>query len=111
MAGYSGRLFGPTVMIGERHGRRVEVHQEQGRSETTVRDPVAQFEARVRRGRFSVENGASDAAAVLEAISSSERWKGVQIHAGPNGIVVDRKGDPAAWLCDLWLAERLADAL
>jgi hypothetical protein len=65
----------------------------------------------VRRGRFSVENGASDAAAVLEAISSSERWKGVHIHGRPNGIVVDRKGDPAAWLCDLWLAERLADAL
>jgi hypothetical protein len=50
----------------------------------------------VRRGRFSVENGASDAAAVLEAISSLERWKGVQIHGGPNGIVVDRKGDPTA---------------
>jgi hypothetical protein len=111
MAGYSARLFGPTVMIGERHGRRVEVHQEEGRSETTLRDPVPQFEARVRRGRFSVENGASDAAAVLEAISSSDRWKGVQVRGGPSGIVVDRKGDPAAWLCDLWLAERLADAL
>jgi len=111
IAGYSARLFGPTVMIGERHGRRVEVHQEQGRSETTVRDPVPQFEARARRGRFSVENGASDAAAVLEAISSSDRWKGVQVHGGPAGIVVDRKGDPAAWLCDLWLAERLSDAL
>jgi hypothetical protein len=49
MAGYSARLFGPTVMIGERHGRRVEVHQEQGRSENTVRDPVAQFEARASR--------------------------------------------------------------
>jgi hypothetical protein len=111
MPGYSARLIGPTVMTSERHGRRVEVRQEQGRSETTVHDPVPEFEARVRRGRFAVENEAGDATAVLEAISGSERWKGVRIRGGPEGVVVERNGDPAAWLCDLWLAERVADEL
>jgi hypothetical protein len=111
MPGYSARLLGPTVMMGERHGRRVEVHQEQGLSETTVRASIPEFEARARRGRFSVENGASGAGAVLSAISASDRWNGVRVHGGRDGIVVDRKGDPSAWLCDLWLAERLADEL
>jgi hypothetical protein len=36
---------------------------------------------------------------------------GVTVRGGPDGVVVERKGDPAAWLCDLWLAERLAEAL
>jgi hypothetical protein len=111
MPGYSARLVGPTVMVGERHGRTVEVHQEQGRSETTVRGSVPRFEAQVRRGRFAVQDGASDAASVLETVTRSERWKGVTVRGGPDGVVVDRKGDPAAWLCDLWLAERLAEAL
>lgn len=73
MPGCSARLVGPTVMMGERHGRTVEINQEQGRSKTTVRDPVPRFEARVRRGRFAVEDGASDAASVLEMIARSER--------------------------------------
>jgi hypothetical protein len=111
MPGYSARLVGPTVMMGERHGRKVEVHQEQGLSETTVRARVPEFEARVRDGRFATDDGASGADAVLSGLSRSERWKGVKIRGGRDGIVVDRKGDPSAWLCDLWLAERLADQL
>ncbi len=109
--GYSARLFGPTVMRGERHGQKVEVHQEQGASETTVHAPVPEFEARVRRGGFVVEDGASGLAAALEAVPASERWKGVTVHGGPDGVVVARKGDPSAWLCDLWLAEHLAERL
>jgi hypothetical protein len=111
MPGYSARLFGPTAMMGERHGHKVEVHQEQGASETTVHAAVPEFEARVRRGRFAEHNGASPAAAVLEGVPASERWKGVTVRGGPGGVVVARKGDPSAWLCDLWLAEHLADEL
>ena len=34
----------------------------------------------------------------------------VEVSSGPAGIVVFRKGgDQADWLCDLWLAERLAE--
>lgn len=111
MPGYSAKLIGPTVMSGQRHGRRVEVRREQGLSELTVHDPVPAFEAKVRGGRFAAADGASNAAAVLRGLPESERWKGVTVRGGPDGIVVDRKGDPDAWLCDLWLAERLADQL
>jgi hypothetical protein len=111
MPGYSAKLIGPTVMGGQRHGRRVEVRQEQGLSELTVHDPVPAFEAKVHGGRFTAGDGASNAAAVLRGLPASDRWKGVKVRGGPDGIVVDRKGDPGAWLCDLWLAERLADQL
>jgi hypothetical protein len=93
--GYSARLFGPTVITGERHGHRVELHQEEGVSELTLKASVSEFEGEPTR--------------VLPGLPGSERWKHVKVHGGSSGIVVDRKGDPGAWLCDLWLAERLAD--
>lgn len=35
----------------------------------------------------------------------------LKVESGPEGIVVTRKGTAQAdWLCDLWLAERLANA-
>jgi hypothetical protein len=35
----------------------------------------------------------------------------VKVEGGPQGIVVTRKGgEPSDWLCDLWLAERIASA-
>jgi hypothetical protein len=93
--GYSARLFGPTVMTGERHGRRVEVHQEEGRSELSLQGSVPEFEGPPTK--------------VLPGLAASERWKNVKAHGGSSGILIQRKGDPGAWLCDLWLAERLAD--
>jgi hypothetical protein len=111
MPGYSAKLIGPTVMSGKRHGRRVEVRQEQGESEVTVHAAVPEFDARVRDGRFAAKDEASKAAAVLRGLPGSERWKGVRLHGDGEGIVVERKGDLGAWLCDLWLAERLAEEL
>jgi hypothetical protein len=95
MPGYSARLFGPLVMTGERHGRKVEVHQEQGRSEVMVHAKVAEVKGKPPE--------------LLGGLARSDRWKGVEVQGGPTGIMVARKGDLGAWLCDLWLAERLAD--
>ena len=55
-------------------------------------------------------DGAPDAVlTALKAVPSSVRWKRVEVSAGPEGIVVTRKkGEQRDWLCDLWLAERLA---
>ena len=108
MPGYSARLFGPTAMAGERHGHKVDVRQESGISEVTVHASAPEFEAKAKDGRFATADGASNASAVLSSLPASERWKGVKVHGGRGGIVVDRKGDPSAWLCDLWLAERIA---
>jgi hypothetical protein len=46
-------------------------------------------------------------------MSRSKRWKGMDLEAGGDGITVERRRDSSGfdWLCDLWLAERLADAV
>jgi hypothetical protein len=102
------------VLSGQRHGRQVSVRRDSGevssRSEVTVRAPSPQFEAKARDGRVRPGEGAPDAiAAVLASVPNSTRWKQVKVEGGPEGIVVSRKGGgPSDWLCDLWLAERLA---
>ena len=73
MPGYSATLVGPTAMMGERHGHKVEVHQEAGVSEVTVHARCPKFEAKAKRGRFATEDGASDAAAVLSSLPASDR--------------------------------------
>ena len=84
--GFDYRLRGWTVLSGERRGRQVAVrlggHEDAGTSEVIVATPCNGYQARSKR---------------------------VEIRSGPDGItVVRRKGAQADWLCDLWLAERLA---
>lgn len=43
---------------------------------------------------------------------NSTRWNGVHGGGGEDGIAVERKGaQQGDWLLDLWVAERLADAM
>jgi hypothetical protein len=45
-------------------------------------------------------------------LPNSTRWNGVRGSAGNGGIEVQRKGVGSGdWLLDLWLAERLAEAV
>ncbi|HZO05958.1 MAG TPA: hypothetical protein VFB52_06190 [Solirubrobacterales bacterium] len=86
--GFDYRLRGWTVLSGRRHGRPVVVriggHEDAGTTEVIVGEPSAEWEAKGKR---------------------------LAVTSGPEGIVVARrKGDGRDWLCDLWLAERLASA-
>ena len=86
MPGFDYRLRGWTMLSGERHGRPVVVrlggHEDTGTTEVIVAEPSREY-----------------------AVGS----KRLELSSGPDGIVVTRrKGDGRAWLCDLWLAERLA---
>ncbi|HMI81398.1 MAG TPA: hypothetical protein VK480_06380 [Solirubrobacterales bacterium] len=88
MPGFDYRLRGTTELSGERHGRRVTVRfggsEDAGFSEVAVLAPCDEFEAKSKR---------------------------VAVHSGPDGILVSRrKAQQSDWLCDLWLAERLASA-
>jgi hypothetical protein len=110
------KIHGALVLSGERHGRQVSARLGSGevssRSEVTVNAPSPEFKAKSRDGRVRPAEGApASVAAALKAVPSSTRWKKVTVEGGPEGIVVTRKGGAQAdWLCDLWLAERLADA-
>jgi hypothetical protein len=82
------RVHGALVLSGQRHGRAVTVRlggaERTGASEIVVAGATAPFEA---KGRDLTVSG------------------------GAEGIVVTRKGgEQSDWLCDLWLAERLASA-
>ena len=86
--GFDYRLRGWTVLSGQRHGRPVVVriggHEDAGTTEVVVGETSAEFEATSKR---------------------------VTVSSGPEGIIVTRrKGGGRDWLCDLWLAERLASA-
>ncbi len=110
------KIHGALVLSGERHGRLVSVRLGSGevsaRSEVTVRVATPEFKARSRDGKVRPGDEVPAALAdALKAVPNSTRWKKLTVEGGPEGIVVARKGgEQADWLCDLWLAERLADA-
>jgi hypothetical protein len=114
--GFDYRLRGWTVLSGERHGRQVAVrlgsHEDAGVSEVFVSGAAPAFGARSRDGRVRPRDGAPVAIErALAAVPNSTRWKRLEASGGAEGIVVTRKkGEPRDWLCDLWLAERLAAA-
>ncbi len=111
------KIHGALVLSGERHGRPVSVRLGGGevssRSEVTVRTAAPAFVAKSRDGRVRTGDGAPEAiVAALRAVPNSTRWKRLEVAGGAEGIVVTRKGgEQSDWLCDLWLAERLASVL
>jgi hypothetical protein len=111
------KIRGALVLNGERHGRQVSVRlgsaEVSSTSEITVGVAAPAFEAKSRDGKVRPPKDAPSAVAeALASVPNSTRWKKVEVEGGPEGIVVSRKGGQQAdWLCDLWLAERLADAV
>ena len=111
------KIHGALVLGGERHGRQVTARlgsaEVSPQSEVTVQIAVPGFKAKSRDGRVRAADGAPETIErALVEVPNSTRWKKVTIEGGPEGIVVSRKGGGQAdWLCDLWLAERLADAV
>lgn len=109
------KIHGALVLNGERHGRQVEARLGSGEvsphSEVKVQGPVSEFKAKSRDGRVRAADGAPNSiVAALAEVPNSTRWKKLTVEGGPEGIVVSRKGGAQAdWLCDLWLAEYLAD--
>lgn len=86
MPGFDYRLRGTTELSGERRGHRITVrfggHEDAGFSEVAVTTPCNEFEVKSKR---------------------------VEVRGGPEGVVISRrKAKPGDWLCDLWVAERLA---
>jgi hypothetical protein len=110
------KVHGALVLKGRRHGRPVTAQlggeERSGASEVVVATACPEFEAKARDGRLRAADGAP--AAIVEAlreVPSSTRWRRLTIEGDAAGVVVTRKGgEQADWLCDLWLAERLASA-
>jgi hypothetical protein len=109
------KIRGALVLSGERHGRTVSVRLGGGEasphSEVRIGVATPGFKAKSRDGKVPGDEVPTPFATVLRGMPNSTRWKKLTVEGGPEGIVVARKGGAQAdWLCDLWLAERLADA-
>ena len=110
-------LRGALVLEGKRHGRKVSVRMPTGTvratSEVELAISAPEFEFKARDGRLKAGDGAPGAVtAAFEAVPNSQRWNGVKGGADGEGIAVNRKGAGGGdMLLDLWLAERLAEAL
>jgi hypothetical protein len=110
------KVHGALVLSGERHGRPVSVRIGSGeaspRSEVKVGVATPEFKAKSRDGKVRPGDGVpAPFAETLKTMPNSTRWKKLTVEGGPEGIVVTRKSAAQSdWLCDLWLAERLADA-
>ncbi len=109
------RVRGELVLEGTRHERRVSVRlggaDISAGSEVAIAVAAPEFEAKARDGGVRPARGAPpEVVAALDAVPSSTRWRKVSVRGGPDGVVVTRHGGGQAdWLCDLWLAERLAE--
>ena len=106
-------LGGHTEMVGQRHGRHVAIRLEEGSSSIELGCSCEPFAvAGTGDGWAGERDGAPTAvAALLDAITPHERWVGIEITAGSEGLVLRRAAAPTrSWMHDLWLAERFADA-
>ena len=113
------RIHGALVLKGERHGRPVSARlgdeERTGVSEVTIGVSTPPFQAAARDGRVRAGKGdeipggdrrGAEGGAELDPVEGRE-GRGRR----PSGIVVTRRGgEQADWLCDLWLAERLASS-
>lgn len=109
------KIHGALALSGERHDRPVSVRLGSGEvsphSEVTVRLATPEFKAKSRDGKVRPgDEVPAPIATALRDMPNSTRWKKLTVTGGPEGIVVARKGGAQAdWLCDLWLAELLAE--
>ena len=113
--GMRSRLEGAVALSGRRHGRDVSVRFESGVvrpvSEVAIGAKAREFALKAHDGRLrSTDETPESLTAVLAELPAATQWRGVRVEGGPDGIVVQRTGNAQGeWLCDLWLAEWLAE--
>lgn len=112
--GFEKSVSGAIAYAGTRHGREVSIRiPASGTTTTTLAGSYPTLHVAVKGERLRATAGASPAVeAVLAPLRASSYWKGVTLTGGASGLVVERThAGGEHWMRDLWLAERLADAL
>lgn len=108
--GLQKHVVGTATYEGNRHGRAVRLRLA-SKTTTEVGGVYPSFQIRNREGRLRPAAGSPpEVETVIAQLNASPLWRGVNVRGGDGGIVVERKDNRASWMCDLWLAERLADA-
>lgn len=110
-------MVGPTIVAGERHGRAVELRIDAKRYRTRVAGGVPEFHVRSEGGRLlASERSPAPVHEALATLSADDRWDGVEVKGGGEGVTVYRHfgrlgSTQSGYLDDLWLAEGLAERL
>jgi len=103
-----------TVLAGTRHGRSVHVVVDSQRNFTMVEAQVPQFTVESKEGKLVAGKNAPEAVwESVKELRKAKRWLGMELQGTPEGILVERIPGRRQnmWLYDLWLAERLLEAL
>ena len=108
--GVQKEIVGAATYEGKRHGRAVMLRLASPTT-VTIAGSYPSFDVASRSGKLDAGPGAPAAVdAVIAPLGASELWHGVTVKSGSGGIDVTRRDNRSSWMCDLWLAERLADA-
>jgi hypothetical protein len=104
---------GPGIVEGERHGRLVHIETIDRYSLTVLQANLPEFRVHSDDGKLVPARGTPEAVAkALKSLRKAKRWRGIEVHAGPEGIGVQRESKGMnMWLYDLWLAEYLLDKI
>jgi len=102
---------GPAIVEGERYGRLVHIETIGKHSLTVLQANVPEFKVQSDDGKLVPDKEAPEAVArALKSLRKAKRWRGIVVHAGPEGIGIQRQSKGTnMWLYDLWLAEYLLD--
>lgn len=110
-----------TRIFGVRHGRQVEIrmgHTARGLNmgivqTTWVRAATPEFQITSEDGRLVADHPV--VAGSVAGFAPSRAWEDTTLRGGPEGIAARRpiamRGQQAGWAYDLWLAERVGEAL
>jgi hypothetical protein len=105
---------GATVVEGERYGRSIEIRLDAGRYRTRLSGTFDEFHVRSEDGRLVASERSPEAIrSAVESLTPDDRWEGVEVKGGADGITVFHRARGKAasqglWFDDLWLAESLA---
>jgi hypothetical protein len=102
------------VIEGIRHERPVQILIDGKHTYTMVKARVPQFTVESNKGKLVAGKRAPKAVTnSVNKLRKAKRWMDMEVKAGPDGIVIERTQGRRQnmWLYDLWLAERLLEAL
>jgi len=102
---------GPSIVEGTRHGRLVYIEMIGKHCLTILQAKLPEFKVKSNNGKLVSDKGAPEAVMqALKSLRKAKRWRGIKVHAGSEGIGIQRKSRGTnMWLYDLWLAEYLVD--
>jgi hypothetical protein len=108
-------ISGSLRLGGRRHGRTVAIELGGGGSRIDVAVRSPEFTARSSDGKLRNRKQGlpAEIERALADVPASTGWKHLTASGDADGIHVrrERSSEQRQWLCDLWLAERLADAV